>query len=74
MSTIEVTHITNEGVIEVRGTTIGDGKPHYHRHVVEPTDSLDGEDDVVKAVAMRVHTTQVVDDYKAMRAASRATR
>lgn len=68
---IEITKITPEGVIEVRETTVnGDGTVSNHRHVVEPTDSTENEDDIVKAVAAEVHTQAVVDAYVAMKAGS----
>ena len=41
----------------------------FHRHVLEPGDSLDGEDPRVVAVANATWTAEVVAEWDAIRAA-----
>ena len=62
--------ILKDGQIQVREATkiLEDGKElsrSFHRHVVTPTDLVDGEDARVQAVATAVWTKEVVDAFKA---------
>jgi hypothetical protein len=62
--------ILEGGQLQVRTATIyKDGGTEvsrtFHRHVLEPGDSLDGEDDRVAAVAAATWTTDVVAAWDA---------
>ena len=42
----------------------------FHRHVLAPGDDYSAEDDKVKAVCAAVHTTEVIEAYKAAQEAA----
>ncbi|MFH1625603.1 MAG: hypothetical protein ABID54_10700 [Pseudomonadota bacterium] len=67
---IDQIEVTELGHVQVRQATkiIEDGKEiskTYHRHVLSPGDSLEGQDEKVQAVANAVWTPEVVAAYKA---------
>ena len=69
--TIEV---LEDGQIQVRRVThiLKDGveiAQQYHRHVIEPGQNTDDQDGRVKSVAATVWTKEVVDEFKAKKAA-----
>ena len=62
--------LPESGHIQVRKATIieRDGveiSRTFHRHVVAPGDPTDNEDEVVKHIAAKVHTPEVVAAYRA---------
>ena len=62
------------GQLQVRTATVYEdsgveGSRTFHRHVLEPGDSLDGEDPRVVAVANAAWTAEVVAEWDAIRAA-----
>ena len=59
------------GHIQVRQATkiMEDGKEiskSYHRHVLSPGDSLEGQDEKVQRIAKAAWTPEVIAAYKAM--------
>ena len=65
---VDQIEITRDGHVQVRQATliVEDGveiAKTYHRHVLSPGDSIDAEEDRVKAVAAAVWTPQVVEAY-----------
>jgi len=72
---IDQIEVTELGHVQVRQATkiMEDGKEiskTYHRHVLSPGDSLEGQDDKVQAIARAVWTDEVVKAYKAQLAAN----
>ncbi len=68
---IDQIEVTELGQIQVRQATriMEDGKEigkTYHRHVLSPGDSLEGQDAKVTAIAKAVWTDEVVKTYKDM--------
>jgi hypothetical protein len=71
---VDKIEILENGCVQVRTATriIEDGSTisqSFHRHVVAPGDDYSGEDARVQAVCVAVHTTEVIDAYKAAIAA-----
>ena len=67
---IDQIEVLEFGHIQVRQATkiIEDGKEiskTYHRHVLSPGDSLEGQNEKVQAIAKAVWTDEVVKAYKA---------
>ncbi len=67
---IDQIEVTELGHIQVRQATkvMEDGKEigkTYHRHVLSPGDSLEGQDAKVIAIAKAVWTSEVITTYKA---------
>lgn len=72
---VDSINVTENGSVEVRTRTdiLEDGvrlSHSFHRHVVAPGQSTNGEDARVEAIAKATHTKAVVDAYKAARAAA----
>jgi len=68
---IDQIEVTESGHVQVRQATkiIEDGKEigkTYHRHVLSPGDSLEGQDEKVQRIAKAVWTDEVVAAYKAL--------
>lgn len=68
---IDQIEVTEFGHIQVRQATkiMEDGQEigkTYHRHVLSPGDSLEGQNERVAAIAKTVWTAEVVANYKAM--------
>ena len=66
---IDKIEIAETNSIQVRTTTIieKDGveiAKTYHRHVVNPTDSVENEDSRVQAIANAIWTNEVIAKYK----------
>lgn len=66
--------IVENGCVQVRTATrvLEDGSvisQTYHRHVVAPGDDYSNEDTRVQAVCAASHTQEVIDAYKAAKAA-----
>lgn len=66
---IDRIEITRDGHIQVRRADlyIEDGiekAKSYHRHVLSPGDDTVNEDERVKAVAVAVWTTKVINEYR----------
>ena len=66
--------ILEDGQIQIRRSRrVFDGAEmlaeQYHRHVIVPGDDTSQEDARVKSVATLIHTSTVVADYRAARAA-----
>jgi len=66
---IDQIEVTETGHIQIRQATkiMEDGKEigkTYHRHVLNPGDSLEGQDKKVQAIARAVWTDEVVKAYK----------
>lgn len=66
---IDQIEVLESGHIQVRQATkiMEDGKKiskTYHRHVLSPGDSLEGQDAKVVAIAQAVWTPEVVKAYK----------
>lgn len=71
---VDQIEVTQFGYIQVRQATkiMEDGKEiskTYHRHVLSPGDSLDGQAARVQAIAKAVWTDEIVAAYKATIAA-----
>ena len=67
---IDQIEVTESGHGQVRQATkiMEDGKEigkTYHRHVLSPGDSLEGQDEKVQRIAKTVWTPEVVAAYKA---------
>ena len=67
---IDQIEVLESGHIQVRQATkiLEDGKEiskTYHRHVLNPGDPLEGQDEKVQAIARAVWTDEVVAAYKA---------
>ena len=67
---IDQIEVTEFGHVQVRQATkiMEDGKEigkTYHRHVLSPGDSLEGQDEKVQAIARAVWTPEVIEAYKA---------
>jgi len=72
---IDQIEVTESGHVQVRQATkiMEDGKEigkTYHRHVLSPGDSLEGQDAKVQRIANAVWTDEVVKAYKAQVAAN----
>ena len=68
---IDKIEVLESGHVQVRQATriIEDGKEigkTYHRHVLSPGDSLEGQDEKVQRIARAVWTDEVVKAYKAL--------
>lgn len=71
---VDKIEVTANGSVQVRtaivvkedGTVIGQS---FNRHVISPGDDYSGEDARVQAICAATHTTEVVESYKAARAA-----
>ena len=68
---IDKIEIVETNAIQVRTATIieKDGVEiarTYHRHIVNPTDSVENEDSRVKAIANAIWTNEVIANYKAL--------
>jgi len=68
---IDQIEVTESGHVQVRQATkiMEDGKEiskTYHRHVLSPGDSLEGQDEKVQRIAKAVWTSEVIEAYKAM--------
>lgn len=66
--------IVENGCVQVRTATrvLEDGgviSQTYHRHVVAPGDDYSNEDARVQAVCVASHTQEVIEAYKAAKAA-----
>lgn len=66
---IDKIEVVETNAIQVRTATIieKDGVEiarTYHRHVVNPTDSVENEDSRVKAIANAIWTNEVIAKYK----------
>ena len=66
---IDKIEVVETNAIQVRTATIieRDGVEiarTYHRHVVNPTDSVENEDSRVKAIANAIWTNEVIAKYK----------
>lgn len=66
---IDKIEVVETNAIQVRTATIieKDGveiAKTYHRHVVNPTDSVENEDSRVKAIANAIWTNEVIAKYK----------
>lgn len=73
---IDQIEVTATGHVQVRrATKIMEGGKEisktYHRHVLSPGDSLEGQDEKVQRIAKAVWTPEVVAAYKAMLVAQR---
>jgi len=71
---IDQIEVLESNHIQVRQATkiMEDGKElskSYHRHVLSPGNSLEGQDPKVVAIAEAVWTPEVIAAYKAIRAA-----
>jgi len=67
---IDQIEVLEMGHIQVRQATkiMEDGKEiskTYHRHVLNPSDSLEGQDEKVQRIAKAVWTPEVIAAYKA---------
>lgn len=74
LSIVDRIEVVENGCVQVRTKTaiIEDGKQisgTYHRHVVAPGDDYSNEDARVQAICAATHTQEVIDAYKAARAA-----
>jgi len=68
---IDQIEVLESGHIQIRQATkiMEDGKEiskTYHRHVLAPGDSLEGQDEKVRRIAKAVWTPEVIEAYKAM--------
>ena len=66
---IDKIEVVETNAIQVRAATIieRDGVEiarTYHRHVVNPTDSIENEDSRVQAIANAIWTNEVIAKYK----------
>lgn len=71
---VDKIEILENGCVQVRTATriIEDGQTisqSFHRHVVSPGDDYSDQDTRVQAVCAAVHTTEVINAYKAAIAA-----
>ena len=71
---VDLIEVVENSCIQVRTKTVimEDGKQisgNFHRHVVAPGDDLSNEDARVRAIALAVHTPEVVAAYQTQRAA-----
>lgn len=71
---VDKIEVLENGCVQVRTATriIEDGQTisqSFHRHVVAPGDDHSAQDTRVQAVCAAVHTTEVIDAYKAAMAA-----
>lgn len=69
ISVIDQINVLEQGHIQVRRADriFKDGieiSKSYHRHVLAPNDSLDGEDERVVAIANAVWTAEVIEAYR----------
>jgi len=67
---IDQIEVLETGIVQVRQATkiMEDGKEiskSYHRHVLSPGDSLEGQDEKVQRIAKAAWTPEVVAAYKA---------
>ena len=67
---IDQIEVTEFGHVQIRQATkiMEDGKEigkTYHRHVLSPGDSLEGQDEKVQRIAKAAWTPEVVAAYKA---------
>ena len=72
---IDKVELTEVNTIQVRTATIieKDGieiAKTYHRHVINPTDSVENEDSRVKAIANAIWTNEVIAAYQASQTGS----
>ena len=68
---IDKIEIVETNSIQIRTATIieKDGveiAKTYHRHVINPTDSIENEEPKVQAIANAIWTKEVIDAYKAL--------
>jgi hypothetical protein len=68
--TVDLIEIIENGAVQVRTKTaiVEDGKElsgSFHRHVVAPGNDYSQEDARVKAICAAVHTSEIIDAYKA---------
>ena len=68
---IDKIEIVETNSIQIRTATIieKDGveiAKTYHRHVVNPTDSIENEEPKVQAIANAIWTPEVIEEYKKM--------
>ena len=73
---IDQIEVTESGHVQVRQATkiMEDDKEiskSYHRHVLSPGDSLEGQDEKVQRIANVIWTPEVVAAYKAQLVANR---
>ena len=66
--------VVENGCVQVRTKTVivEDGKQisgSFHRHIIAPGSDYSGEDARVQAICMATHTQDVIDAYKAAKAA-----
>jgi len=66
---IDQIEVLETGIVQVRQATkiMEDGKEigkNYHRHVLSPGDSLEGQDEKVQRIARAVWTPEVIAAYK----------
>ena len=66
--------VVENGCVQVRTKTVivEDGKQisgSFHRHIIAPGSDYSGEDARVQAICMAAHTQDVIDAYKAAKAA-----
>lgn len=71
---VDLIEVVENGCIQVRTKTAikEDGieiSSKSHRHVIAPGDDLSNEDARVRAIALAVHTPEVVAAYQTQRAA-----
>lgn len=74
IAVVDHIEVLENGCVQVRTKTaiMEDGKQisgNFHRHVVAPGDDLSNEDARVRAIALAVHTPEVVAAYQTQRAA-----
>ena len=68
---IDKIEIVETNSIQIRTATIieKDGveiAKTYHRHIVNPTDSIENEEPKVQAIANAIWTPEVIEEYKKM--------
>jgi hypothetical protein len=63
---VRIDHVIYSGVTEVARRA--------HRHVLMPGDSLDGEHENVRAIAVAIWTPETLENYRVLRAADTAAR
>jgi RNA-splicing ligase RtcB len=71
---VDQIEVAENGCVQVRTriTIVEDGKQvtgSFHRHMVEPGQNYSGEDSRVQAVCAAMHTPEVIEAYKAAKAA-----
>ena len=67
---VDQIEVVQDGIVRVRTATVikRDGveiNRSFHRHMLAPGDSLDGQDARVTAIANATWTSKVISDYKA---------